>query len=49
MLLLDAEGKRYLVRLLEGDSLHHHLGAVRHADVIGQAHGRIPRGLAWRA
>jgi len=25
------------------------IGADRAADVIGQAHGRIPRGLAWRA
>jgi tRNA (adenine57-N1/adenine58-N1)-methyltransferase len=38
-LLLDPEGKRYLVRLSEADALHHHLGAVRHADVIGQADG----------
>jgi len=25
------------------------IGADRAADVVGQAHGRIPRGLAWRA
>jgi hypothetical protein len=25
------------------------VGADRAADVIGQAHGRVPRGLAWRA
>ena len=25
------------------------LGVDRAADVVGQAHGRIPRGLAWRA
>ncbi len=25
------------------------IGADRAADVIGQAHGRVPRGLAWRA
>jgi dihydroorotate dehydrogenase (NAD+) catalytic subunit len=24
------------------------LGADRVRDVIGQAHGRVPRGLAWR-
>ena len=24
------------------------IGADRAADVIGQAHGRVPRGLAWR-
>ena len=28
-LLLDPEGKRYLVTLNERDALHHHLGAVR--------------------
>jgi tRNA (adenine57-N1/adenine58-N1)-methyltransferase len=48
VLLLDAEGKRYLVRLLEGDSLHHHLGAVRHADVIGQAEGALVRSSQGR-
>jgi dihydroorotate dehydrogenase (NAD+) catalytic subunit len=25
------------------------LGVDRAADVVGQAHGRTPRGLAWRA
>jgi len=25
------------------------IGADRAADVVGQAHGRVPRGLAWRA
>jgi tRNA (adenine57-N1/adenine58-N1)-methyltransferase catalytic subunit len=38
-LLLDPEGKRYLVRLAEQDTLHHHLGAVQHRDVIGQGEG----------
>ncbi|MBV9174443.1 MAG: tRNA (adenine-N1)-methyltransferase [Chloroflexi bacterium] len=38
-LLLDPEGKRYMVRLAENDTLHHHLGAVQHADVIGQPEG----------
>lgn len=38
-LLLDPEGKRYMVRLAEQDTLHHHQGAVRHADVIGQPEG----------
>jgi tRNA (adenine57-N1/adenine58-N1)-methyltransferase catalytic subunit len=39
VLLLDAEGNRHLVRLGDADVLHHHLGAVRHADVIGQPEG----------
>ena len=48
MLLLDPEGKRYLVRLGEQDSLHHHLGAVRHADVIGQPEGARVRSSQGR-
>ena len=42
-LLLDAQGNRYLVRLAEGETLHHHLGAVRHADVIGRSDGAVVR------
>jgi tRNA (adenine57-N1/adenine58-N1)-methyltransferase catalytic subunit len=38
-LLLDPDGKRFLVRLAERDSLHHHRGAVQHTDVIGQPEG----------
>jgi tRNA (adenine57-N1/adenine58-N1)-methyltransferase len=39
IVLLDPDEKRFLVRLSEHDSLHHHRGAVRHADVIGQPEG----------
>jgi tRNA (adenine57-N1/adenine58-N1)-methyltransferase len=39
VLLLDPDGKHFLVRLAEQDTLHHHRGAVRHADVIGQPEG----------
>ena len=42
-LLVDAEGNQHLVRLAEGETLHHHLGAVRHADVIGRADGALIR------
>jgi tRNA (adenine57-N1/adenine58-N1)-methyltransferase len=38
-LLLDPEGKRFLVRLRDADTLHHHRGAIPHASVIGQAEG----------
>jgi tRNA (adenine57-N1/adenine58-N1)-methyltransferase len=48
-LLLDPEGKRYLVTLNERDALHHHLGAVRHADVIGQPDGSLIRSSQGRA
>jgi tRNA (adenine57-N1/adenine58-N1)-methyltransferase len=47
-LLLDPEGKRYLVRLAEADTLHHHLGMVRHADVIGQPEGTLVRSSQGR-
>ena len=47
-LLLDPEGKRFLVRLSELDSLHHHRGAVRHADVIGQPEGSRVRSTQGR-
>jgi tRNA (adenine57-N1/adenine58-N1)-methyltransferase len=42
-LLLDAQGNRHLLRLVEQATLHHHRGAVRHADVIGQAEGTLVR------
>ena len=42
-LLVDAQGNQHLVRLAEGETLHHHLGAVRHADVIGRADGALIR------
>jgi len=48
VLLLDPEGKRFLVRLSEHDSLHHHRGAVRHADVIGQVEGTEVRSSQGR-
>jgi tRNA (adenine57-N1/adenine58-N1)-methyltransferase catalytic subunit len=47
-LLLDPEGNRYLVRLGEQHTLHHHLGAVRHADVIGQTDGALVRSSQGR-
>src|SRR5438309_5935169 len=47
-MLLDPDGKRFLVRLSEQDSLHHHRGAVRHADVIGQAEGVLVRSTQGR-
>jgi len=47
-LLLDPEGKRYLVTLDERDALHHHLGAVRHADVIGHPEGSLIRSSQGR-
>lgn len=43
VLLLDPDGKRFLVRLAENDTFHHHRGAVRHADVIGQPEGSLIR------
>ena len=42
-LLVDPRGKHHLVRLAEGEMLHHQLGAVRHADVIGRADGALVR------
>ena len=48
VLLVDPDGKRFLVRLAEQDSLHHHRGAVRHADVIGQAEGTLVRSSQGR-
>ena len=48
VLLLDPSGKRFLVRLSEPDTLHHHQGAVRHADVIGQPEGTLVRSSQGR-
>jgi tRNA (adenine57-N1/adenine58-N1)-methyltransferase len=48
VLLLDPDGKRFLVRLAEQDSLHHHRGAVRHADIIGQTEGALVRSSQGR-
>jgi len=42
-LLLDPQGNQHLVRLAEGDTLHHNLGAVRHADIIGRFNGALVR------
>jgi len=47
-LLLDADGKRFLVRLTVNDSLHHHLGAVRQAYVICQTDGSLVRSSQGR-
>ena len=47
-MLLDPEGKRFMVRLNEQDSLHHHRGAVRHADLIGQVEGTVIRSTQGR-
>jgi len=47
-MLLDQDGKPFLVRLSEQDSLHHHRGAVRHADVIGQPEGTSVRSTQGR-
>src|SRR5579864_5951237 len=39
VLLIDPAGKKHLVRLSEAETLHHHQGAVKHADAIGQPDG----------
>ena len=41
VLLLDAKGRRYLVRLQEGGTFHFHGGAVRHDDVLGEQEGVV--------
>lgn len=48
VLLLDPDQKRFLVRLSEHDTLHHHRGALRHADVIGQPDGARVRSSQGR-
>jgi tRNA (adenine57-N1/adenine58-N1)-methyltransferase len=40
-LLLDARGRRYLVKLQEGGTFHFHGGAVRHDDVLGAPEGTV--------
>jgi tRNA (adenine57-N1/adenine58-N1)-methyltransferase len=47
-MLLDPDGKSFLVRLNEQDSLHHHKGAVRLIDLIGQAEGTLIRSTQGR-
>jgi tRNA (adenine57-N1/adenine58-N1)-methyltransferase catalytic subunit len=42
-LLVDPQGNPHLVRLAEGETFHHHLGALRHADVIGRPDGALIR------
>lgn len=48
VLMLDPSGKRHLVRLADEATLHHHQGAVRHADVIGQPEGIFVRSTQGR-
>lgn len=48
-LLIDPDGKRYMVRLADGESLQHHLGAVRHADLVGQPDGTVVRSTQGKA
>jgi tRNA (adenine57-N1/adenine58-N1)-methyltransferase len=47
-LLLDPTGKRYLIRLAERDTFHHHQGAVNHAEIIGQLEGTQIRSTQGR-
>jgi tRNA (adenine57-N1/adenine58-N1)-methyltransferase len=47
-MLLDPDGKSFMVRLNEQDSLHHHKGAVRLVDLIGQAEGTEIRSTQGR-
>ncbi len=42
-LLVDPQGNTFLVRLSDAGTLHHHLGLVRHADVIGHCEGTAVR------
>ncbi len=39
VLLLDAKGRRYLIKLQTGGTFHFHGGAVRHDDIIGREEG----------
>jgi tRNA (adenine57-N1/adenine58-N1)-methyltransferase catalytic subunit len=39
VLILDPSGKKHLVRLGDAETLHHHQGALHHADIIGQPEG----------
>jgi tRNA (adenine57-N1/adenine58-N1)-methyltransferase len=47
-MLLDPDGKSFLARLNEHDSLHHHKGAVRLVDLIGQDEGTEIRSTQGR-
>ncbi len=47
-MLLDPDGKSFMVRLNEQDSLHHHKGAVRLVDLIGQTEGTEIRSTQGR-
>lgn len=47
-LIIDPTGKRHLVTLSESDTLHHHQGAVQHADIIGQSEGTRVRSSQGR-
>jgi len=52
VMLIDPDGKSFMARLNEQDSLHHHKGAVRLVDLIGQAEGtqiRSPQGRLFTA
>jgi tRNA (adenine57-N1/adenine58-N1)-methyltransferase catalytic subunit len=42
-LLIDAHAKHHLVRLEQGATFHHHLGAVPHDAIIGQPDGVVVR------
>jgi tRNA (adenine57-N1/adenine58-N1)-methyltransferase len=41
VLLLDARGRRYLVRIQHGGTFHFHGGAVRHDDIVGAQEGVV--------
>ena len=47
-LVIDPAGKRHLVCLSEAETLHHHQGAVKHADVIAQPDGTRVRSSQGR-
>jgi tRNA (adenine57-N1/adenine58-N1)-methyltransferase catalytic subunit len=48
VLVLDPSGKQHLVHLSESETLHHHQGAVHHADIIGQPDGTVVRSTQGR-
>ena len=35
-MLIDSRGRRYLIRLIDGQAFHSHHGQVPHADIIGR-------------
>src|SRR3954451_12245685 len=41
VLLLDARGRRYLVRLQDGGTFHFHGGPARHGDLLGKQEGVV--------